>query len=89
MITSPTQQPPMDLMGGCIHYWERAPDPWHRDAFPDQFKPFAPNTRSRRWGWLAIDGVENPIGWIPDGTEFKDAQVSGREDSQPLQKETE
>ena len=51
--------------------WERALDPWHRDAFPDEFKDAAPNQQDkRREGWMGYDWCGNPIIFVPDGTEI-------------------
>jgi hypothetical protein len=56
------------------YYWERSADPWHPDAFPDEFKAAAPNQTSvRKEGWMAIDGIENPIGFIPDNSDVPEA----------------
>lgn len=48
--------------------WERSLDPWHRDAFPDEFKDYGTNGK-RKSGWMGVDWVGNPIVFIPDGTE--------------------
>lgn len=59
---------------GVVFYWERSSDPWHSDAFPDEFKQAAPHQeKERQTGWMAIDGVENPIGFIPDGSDVPEA----------------
>jgi hypothetical protein len=67
MIVSETQAPPVGGMGGSIHSWERSLDPWHQDAFPDEFKVVGTDGE-RKEGWLALDAVGNPLGFIPDGT---------------------
>lgn len=55
-----------------VFYWERSSDPWHPDAFPDELKGAIPNQTSvRKEGWMAIDGVENPIGFYPDGMDVE------------------
>lgn len=77
MIVSDALPPPMSY-GVC--YWERSPDPFHADAFKGlnlppitevivlggELRPVT--TKSRGWGWLAIDWCENPVGFVPDGT---------------------
>lgn len=68
IVTGPNQQPPTGGMGGSIHDWERGLSPWHRDAFPDDLKDFAPEHGRRTEGWFALDAFGNVIGWIPDGT---------------------
>ena len=49
-------------------YRERGLDPWHTDAFADEFKHAAPNTGERKEGWYELDWCGNVIGFIPDGT---------------------
>lgn len=76
MIVSKDCPPPF-LEG--VAYWERSQDPAH----PDAMKSIQSNARSlvlllirgelksstgpRKSGWMAIDWIENPIGFIPDG----------------------
>ena len=48
--------------------WERGSDPWHADAFPDEFKERAPHQGKRAEGWYDIDWCGNVIGFVPDGT---------------------
>lgn len=48
-------------------YLERCLDPWHQDAFSDELK-FAGTQGERRMGWMVFDWIENPVGWIPDGS---------------------
>lgn len=59
-------KPTIGGMGGSIHDWERGFDPWHEDAFPDEFKDQIPNKGPRREGWFALDAWGNIIGWQPD-----------------------
>lgn len=47
-------------------HWERSLDPWHRDAFPDEFKESAPHQKERNEGWMLIDWCGNAIGFVPD-----------------------
>ena len=67
MNLQPLKKPPVGGMGGAIHDWERGLDPWHRDAFPDEFKDQVGHGE-RREGWFALDAWGNVIGWQPDGT---------------------
>jgi len=49
--------------------WERGLDPWHRGAFPDEFKNAAPHqSYPRKSGWFELDWWGNYIGFVPDGT---------------------
>lgn len=50
-----------------IAYWERSEDPWHAKAYPKAIRHLAKSTGRRRGGWMAIDGHENPIGFVADG----------------------
>lgn len=52
--------------------WERGIDPWHRDAFPDEFKIAAPNqSYPRKGGWYLVDWIGNVIGFAADGSEIE------------------
>lgn len=51
--------------------YERSLDPWHRDAFPSEFRDDAPNQGERKEGWMGIDWAGNPIVFIADGTEME------------------
>jgi hypothetical protein len=72
-------QLPLGGMGGSIHTWERSLDPWHNDAFKGvpidekQIDAFA-NKGERKSGWMALDGCGNPLVFVPDGTEWPDAE---------------
>lgn len=70
-----TQKVSKDLCPGFVEggiaYWERGEDPWHVKAYPKVIKHLAPNTGRRKSGWMAIDGQENPLGFIVDGTEVR------------------
>jgi hypothetical protein len=66
MKTSETQQPTNKYMS--VDHWERSLDPWHADAFPDEFK-FVGTTGERKSGWMGIDWCGNCVAWVPDGTE--------------------
>jgi hypothetical protein len=55
-------------MGGAIHDWSRGSDPWHRDAFPEEFHDSAPKQGVRKEGWYALDWCGNIIGFVADGT---------------------
>lgn len=67
---SSTQCP--DFVEGGIAYWERGEDPFHIKAYPKIIKHLAPRqTGKRKGGWMAIDGHENPIGFVTDGEVVK------------------
>ena len=66
-LVRPDEKPPVGGMGGSIHDWERGSDPWHRDAFPDEFKDSAPSQGARADGWYALDWCGNVIGFVADG----------------------
>ena len=71
MIVSEYDSPPIDGCAGCVHSFERGLDPWHADAFPDEFK-YAGTCGERRSGWFVLDAWGNAIGFIVDGTEIKE-----------------
>lgn len=73
MPTSETQKPLKKYYGVCE--WERSLDPWHADAFPDEFKDHFRKHGSqgeRKSGWMGCDWCGNPLIFIPDGTEEAD-----------------
>jgi hypothetical protein len=70
MIISETQQPAVGGMGGSIHSWERSIDPWHKDAFPLEFKHVGTDGE-RKAGWDGLDAYDNVITFIADGTEIE------------------
>ena len=51
-----------------LDHWERGVDPWHQDAFPDEFKSIG-STGPRKHGWYGVDWVGNVIYFVADGTE--------------------
>ena len=63
-----------------VFYFERSLDPYHPDAYPAKqtdsifsryltFKSKSSKaSEPRREGWMAIDYVENAVGFFPDGT---------------------
>ena len=69
--------------GPSVNYWERSLDPFHADAFKGVAEQIGKGCEvvlaciggqidispKRREGWMAIDWIENPIGFVPDGTE--------------------
>jgi hypothetical protein len=67
-VTSDTK-PPLGGMGGSIHDWERAKDPFHADAMPEQFKRLF-DSGKRRHGWMALDAFGNAIAFVADGTDL-------------------
>lgn len=68
MTVSPDIKPPLGGCGGAVHDWERSLDPWHADAFPDEFKGAALSSGKRKTGWMALDAFSNPVAFVPDGT---------------------
>lgn len=73
MTVSETTPPPVGAMGGSVHAWERAPSPWHRDAFPEELADQAPEQGVRRNGWLAWTGVATPSrGWRTERRSYDD-----------------
>lgn len=66
MIVDELNPPPYSYMCYGGSYWERSLDPWHPDAFPSEFN-FKSNSR-RKGGWMLIDWIENPIGFVSDDT---------------------
>lgn len=75
ITVGPETPPPVGGMGGSIHSWERDLDPWHKDAFPEEMKRYAPEQGVRRSGWTGLDAFGNAIHWIPDGTTMKDPRL--------------
>lgn len=71
MTTGPEQKPPPHPFYGDS--WERGLDPWHVDAFPDEFK-YVGVKGERKSGWFLIDGANNAISFIADGTVFADTK---------------
>lgn len=62
----PNRKPPASHLYG--DNYERGLDPWHADAFPDEYRALAPiRGGKRREGWFLLDGWGNPIGFYPDG----------------------
>ena len=71
-ITGPDEKPPVGGMGGSIHDWRRGTDPFHESAFPDHLKEHAPHKGGEpKPGWFAVDGADNDIAFVPDGTEYR------------------
>jgi hypothetical protein len=68
------------IASGGVAYWERSTDPFHFSAIEAALQP-AKHTVAlliggtidqldqAREGWLAIDWIENPVGFVPDGYE--------------------
>lgn len=73
MKISAAQHPPVGIMGGSVHSYERCLDPWHKDAFPDHLRG-AGRGGKRRHGWMALDAWGNPIGFFRDGEEFPEVK---------------
>lgn len=62
-------KPPLGGMGGSIHDWEKSLDPFHKDAFPNEFKQVGTDGE-RANGWMALDWCGNAIGFVSDGAEM-------------------
>ncbi len=69
MKVSESHHPPIGIMGGSVHSYERGVSPWHIDGFPDELKWCAPERGKRSSGWHALDWCGNEIGFFPDGME--------------------
>ena len=67
MIIDKDNHPPIGIMGGIVHSYERGLSPWHRDAFPDEFKNLFPEQEDRKEGWFALDAWGNAIGGFLTG----------------------
>ncbi len=52
--------------------WVRGKDPWHVDAFPEEFKEQAPSKGKRKMGWFLQDAFGNDIGFVPDGAKVNE-----------------
>ena len=52
----------------------RGLDPWHRDAFPPEFRDRMRDMRPRREGWFLLDAYGNEIGFYPDSDSAMDAK---------------
>lgn len=68
-VVVPDRMPPVGGMGGIIHSWVRASDPWHASAFPPELAWAAPGqSTSVAQGWAALDAFGNEIAFVADGT---------------------
>lgn len=63
IITS--EKSPSHDWHGKVFEWERDVDPWHKDAFPPEFRNAGTQGR-RRDGWMGLDSWGNPIVFVPD-----------------------
>lgn len=68
MIIGPNQKPPVHPFYG--ENYERGLDPWHEEAFPEEFKKNAITHGKRKMGWFLNDAFGNYIAFFPDGTEL-------------------
>lgn len=71
ILTSETQPPELK----CGAYWERSPDPFHASSFPDNIDVDKAvviggdvSHGEIKQGWMLIDWIENPIGFVSDGS---------------------
>ena len=69
MIVNLFTPPPLSQLFSGVHGFERGLDPWHVDAFPDEFK-YVGARGKRLEGWYALDWCGNVIGFIADGTVY-------------------
>lgn len=63
---TPKEKPPLSLMGGSIHDYERSIDPFSRECMPEEFQEYFPKGAAAK-GWLALDWCGNVIGFAQDG----------------------
>ena len=63
---TPKEKPPLGLMGGSVHDYERGKDPFARECMPQEFQDRFPN-KPAATGWLALDWCGNVIGFAQDG----------------------
>lgn len=63
---TPNEKPPLGLMGGSVHDYERSIDPFSRECMPEEFQDQFPDVPAST-GWLALDYWDNPIGFARDG----------------------
>ena len=59
---------------------ERGLDPFHEDAFPDEFR-CAGNKGKRRNGWFLVDSSGNQIGFVPDSDYAEIKEGGGHNDN--------
>ena len=64
VISDKLRPPPHCFYGDS---YERGSDPWHKDAFPEEFKDRMPGG-PRIGGWFLVDAWGNQIGFVGDGT---------------------
>jgi hypothetical protein len=65
VITS-KEKPPLGLLGGSVHDYERGKDPFARECMPEEFQALFPDQPAST-GWLALDWCGNVIGFARDG----------------------
>jgi len=65
-VISPKEKPPLGLMGGSVHDYERGKDPFAREFMPDHLQDRFEN-KPATTGWLALDWCGNVIGFAQDG----------------------
>lgn len=63
---TPKEKPPLGLMGGSVHDYERGKDPFARECMPPEFQDRFPDKPAAR-GWLALDWCGNVIAFAQDG----------------------
>lgn len=65
-IITPKEKPPLGLMGGSVHDYERGKDPFARECMPPEFQDRFPD-KPAATGWLALDWCGNVIAFAQDG----------------------
>jgi len=63
---TPKEKPPLGLLGGSVHDYERGKDPFSREFMPEEFQDRFPKKPATN-GWLALDYWGNIIGFAQDG----------------------
>lgn len=63
---TPKEKPPLGLMGGSVHDYERGKDPFARECMPPEFQDRFPD-KPAATGWLALDWCGNVIAFAQDG----------------------
>lgn len=63
---TPKEKPPLGLLGGSVHDWDRGKHPFARECMPPEFQDQFPD-KPASTGWLAIDWCGNVIGFAQDG----------------------
>ena len=68
-IVTKKEKPPLGLMGGSAHDYERGENPFSQECMPREFWNYF-SDKTETTGWLVLDWCGNIIGFAPDGTEI-------------------